>query len=386
MIQIRKSLTAEGHMRNFELEVFFSKWEFKAKYHLTASDMESMSLSELMAMASEEERKSFDNLWLGYTQTYGDPFLREEIAKTYDNMNSENILCFAGAEEGIYTAMRTLLTPEDHAIVVVPNYQAAETIPLSICDVTGVSLKEDNNWDLDINEVIGALRPHTKLISINFPNNPTGKIIPKDDLDRLVEVAREFGIYIFSDEVYRGIEAEDKRIPQLADIYEKGISLNVMSKAYGLPGLRIGWIACQETELLAKFERYKHFLTICNSGPSEILSIIALRNRDSILDRNRKLVSQNLEKLDNFFGEFPHLFEWKRPDGGAVAYPKYIGAKDCTEFCEDLINDTGVLLLPPSIYKSELLPTPPDHFRIGFGRNGMDEMLDVFYHYLKKNR
>ena len=373
-------------MRNFELEVFFSKWEFKAKYHLTASDMESMSLSELMAMATEEERKSFDNLWLGYTETYGNPFLREEIAKTYDNMNSENILCFAGAEEGIYTAMRTLLTPEDHAIVVVPNYQAAETIPLSICEVTGIALKEDQNWDLNIDEVIGALRPNTKVISINFPNNPTGKIIPVDDLNRLVAAAREFGIYIFSDEVYRGIEQEEKRIPQLADIYEKGISLNVMSKAYGLPGLRIGWIACQETELLARFERYKHFLTICNSGPSEILSIIALRNRASILDRNRKLVSSNLEKLDKFFGEFPDTFQWNRPDGGAVAYPKYIGEKSCPDFCEDLINETGILLLPPQIYKSELLPTPPDHFRIGFGRSGMDEMLHVFYHYLKKNR
>lgn len=373
-------------MRNFELEVFFSKWEFKAKYHLTASDMESMSLAELMAMASEEESKSFDNLWLGYTQTYGDPFLREEIAKTYDNMNSENILCFAGAEEGIYTAMRCLLTSDDHAIVVVPNYQATETLPLSICAVTGVALKEENNWDLDIDEIIGALRPNTKLISINFPNNPTGKIIPKDDLNRLVATAREFGIYLFSDEVYRGIEEEDKRLPQISDIYEKGISLNVMSKAYGLPGLRIGWIACQDTELLSTFERYKHFLTICNSGPSEILSIIALRNRAIILDRNRKLVSRNLEKLDKFFGEFIDVFDWKRPDGGAVAYPKYIGDKDCTEFCEDLINETGVLLLPPSIYKSELLPTPTDHFRIGFGRSGMDEMLHVFYRYLKKDR
>lgn len=374
-------------MRNFELEVFFSKWEFKAKYHLTASDMESMSMKELLAMASDEDRAAFDNLWLGYTETYGLPALRKEIASTYDNLKDQDILCFSGAEEGIYTAMKSMLTPDDHAIVIVPNYQAAETIPLSICDVTGIALQEDNDWALDIEAISGALRPNTNIISINFPNNPTGKIISHDEIDALVSLAREFEIYIFSDEVYRGIELdESKRIAQIADIYEKGISLNVMSKAYGLPGLRLGWIGCQDHEILQNMERYKHFLTICNSAPSEILALIALRSRDKILKKNIKILSDNAIMLDKFFSEFPDLFEWKRPDGGAVAYPKYLGEGTANQFCEDLLEETGILILPPRIYNSELLSTPQDHFRIGFGRSGMDEMLDVFYHYLKKNR
>ena len=374
-------------MRNFELEVFFSKWEFKAKYHLTASDMESMSMKDLLAMASPQDKEAFDNLWLGYTQTYGLPELRTEIARTFDNMSDENILCFAGAEEGLYTAMKTILTEDDHAIVVVPNYQAAETIPLSICDATGIALRAEDDWALDIDEIMGALRPNTKLISINFPNNPTGKIIPYDDFNKLIEIAREFGIYIFSDEVYRGIELdESKRIPQIADIYEKGLSLNVMSKAYGLPGLRIGWIACQDKDLLEELERYKHFLTICNSAPSEVLSVIALKNRSKILEKNINILSENAEKLDKFFAEFPDIFAWSRPDGGAVAYPKYLRTDNSNQFCEDLLNDTGIMILPPRIYNSDLLSTPQDHFRIGFGRSGMDEMLDVFYHYLKKNR
>lgn len=373
-------------MRNFELEVFFSDWEFKAKYHLTASDMESMSLGGLLAMASEEDRERYDNLWLGYTQTWGLPDLRTEIANTYDSLKDENVLTFAGAEEGIYTAMRSMLSEEDHAIVIVPNYQAAETIPLSICDVTGIPLDAENNWHLDIEKIMGALRPNTKLISINFPNNPTGKIISHEDLKKLVELAREFGIYIFSDEVYRGIELDPaKRLPQIADIYEKGISLNVMSKAYGLPGLRIGWLASQDIELLGDFERYKHFLTICNSAPSEILSLIALKNRAKILEKNVNLLSDNIKKLDKFFAEFPDLFDWRHPDGGAVAYPKYRGAGTTNDFCADLLDKSGVLILPPRIYNSELISTPQDHFRIGFGRSGMDEMLDVFYHYLKKN-
>jgi aspartate/methionine/tyrosine aminotransferase len=281
--------------------------------------------------------------------------------------------------------MKTMLKPEDHVIVIVPNYQAAETLPLSICDVTGIPLQADNDWALDIKAIMGALRPNTKMISINFPNNPTGKILTKSEFEQLVKLARDFDLYIFSDEVYRGIEADDKRVPQFADVYEKGISLNVMSKAYGLPGLRIGWIACQDKELLTTFERYKHYLTICNSAPAELLSLIALKNRDKILEKNRDIISKNLDKLDKFFSEFPHLFEWKRPDGGAVGYPRYLGEKDANEFCEDLIDETGIMLLPPKIYHSELLPTPQDHFRIGFGREGMDEMLDVFYHHLKKN-
>jgi len=373
-------------MRNFELEIFFSEWEFKAKYHLTASDMESMSTKDLLAMASPEDREIYENLWLGYTQTYGLPELRSEIASTYDHLKDENILCFAGAEEGLYVAMKVILKKEDHAIVVVPNYQAAETIPLSICDVTGVALQAENDWALDINEIIAAIRPNTKLISINFPNNPTGKIISSDELNNLIKLARKFDIYIFSDEVYRGIETDEtKRMPQVADVYEKGLSLNVMSKAYGLPGLRIGWIAGQDTTLLEEFERFKHYLTICNSGPSEILSLIALKARNKILIRNNKLIFGNLNKLDNFFLEFPNTFEWKRPDGGAVAYPKYIGPGSTDQFCQDLLEETGIMILPPRIYKSELLDTPQDRFRIGFGRSGMDEMLEVFYHYLKKN-
>ena len=102
--------------------------------------------------------------------------------------------------------------------------------------------------------------------------------------------------------------------------------------------------------------------------------------------RNKKILSENLNKLDKFFGEFPNLFDWKRPDGGAVAYPRYLGPDTANEFCEKLLDETGILLLPPRIYNSELMSTPQDHFRIGFGRSGMDKMLDIFYHYLKKNR
>ena len=370
-------------MRNFELEVHFSKWEFSARHHMTASDVESMSLYELMNMATEEERNDFDNLWLGYTETWGAPELRQSVANTYESLESENILCFAGAEEGIYAAMRVLLDKSDHAIVVVPNYQAAETIPLEICDVTGVALQASANWRLDIDDVARAVRPNTRLISINVPNNPTGATLPSDDLEALISLCRNKDIYLFSDEVYRLLELDDnKRTPQIADVYEKGISLNVMSKAYGLAGLRVGWIASQDKEVLRALERYKHFLSICNSAPSERLAIIALRNRDKILARNRSLLGHNLQVLERFFDDFPGLFEWQAPDGGCIAYPRYTGKGSVEKFCDTLVREYGVLLLPASIYRSELMDTPSDRFRIGFGRRNIEDGISEIRKYL----
>lgn len=357
-------------MRDFALEVYFSKWEFAAKYNLTGSDGENMTLAELIALASPEDRAAFDGTGLGYTETFGAPALRAEIARTYDTVMPEHLLCCAGAEEGVYVAMKVLLGPADHAIVITPNYQAAETVPLSICEVTGVSLDIDSNWDLDVDKLRAALRPNTKLISINFPNNPTGKIIPRTDFDAIIEICRSRGIWLFSDEVYRLIERDPAmRLPQAVDAYERGISLNVMSKAYGLPGLRIGWLACKDRAMLVKFEHYKHFLSICNSAPAEVLARIALKSRDKILDRNRRIVRGNLCALNSFFADYRHLFDWREPDGGCVGFIRYKGAEGVEEFTRRLVEESGILFLPSSLYRSELGPVPNDCLRVGFGRS-----------------
>ncbi len=371
-------------MRNFVLETYFSKWEFSARHHMTASDAQSMSVGDLLDLA-DLPADALNGLHLGYTETWGAPDLQQAIAGTYDKMKPENVLCFAGAEEGVYAAMRVLLDQEDHAIVVVPNYQAAETLPLDICAVTGVPLDAENNWALDLDDIHAAIRPNTKLVSVCFPNNPTGKIIPASDYAELIEICRKHGLYLFSDEVYRLVELDEtKRIVQAADAYEKGLSLNVMSKAYGLPGLRIGWIATQDTDVLQQLERYKHYLSICNSAPSERLAVIALSVRDKILAKNRALMQANVKKLDGFFADYPDLFDWVHPDGSCIAYPKYTGRGSVEAFCEVLVEEEGVLLLPASIYRSELMETPPDRFRIGFGRANIDEGLTAFRAFLDR--
>lgn len=373
-------------MRNFALETYFSKWEFSAKHHMTASDAQSMSITELLTLADKSADYLLD-LHLGYTETWGSPKLRSAIAETYSNLSADNILCFAGAEEGVYVAMRVLLEPADHAIVVVPNYQAAETLPLDICEVSGVLLDASNHWCLDLGAIKDAIRPNTKLISVCFPNNPTGSIIAHDDYQELVSICRQHDLYLFSDEVYRLLELDaSKRIEQAADVYEKGLSLNVMSKAYGLPGLRIGWIAAQDTAVLQRLEQYKHYLSICNSAPSERLAEIALSVGPQLLQKNRDLMHDNIAKLDAFFGDFQELFEWQHPDGGCIAFPRFLGSIGVEAFCTQLVETKGVLLLPASIYHSELMPAPLDRFRIGFGRANMDAGLAAFREFLEENR
>ncbi len=374
-------------MRDFALETYMSKWEFVAKYNMTASDAESMRLPELLAMANDEDRADFANLSLGYTETFGAPALRQEIAGTYDTVEPENLICFAGAEEAIYVAMKVLLTADDHAIVITPNYQAAETIPLSICAVTGVALDINNDWELDIGLVEKALRPNTKLISVNFPNNPTGRILPRATFDALIDLCRKHDIWLFSDEVYRLIEKDETlRLPQAVDVYERGISLNVMSKAYGLPGLRIGWLASKDRDFLVHCERYKHFLSICNSAPSEVLARIALKNRDRILARTRGVVRDNIGVLNAFFAEFPHLFDWREPDGGCVAFIRYKGADGVEEFTRRVVEEAGVFFLPSSVYRSDLTPVPENCLRIGFGRLHVPEGLTALRNWLRRNK
>lgn len=361
---------------DFRLETHFSKWEFRARHHLTASDAESMRLDELLAMATPQQREAFQTLWLGYTETWGAPDLREAIAALYERQAAANVLCFAGASEGIFAANTVLLRPDSHAVVVTPNYQSHESLPTTICAATGVPLNPEDNWSLDLDRVAAAIRPNTRLVTINFPHNPTGAILPLDRYQALIELCRQHGIYILHDEIFNGLGPTGRQhLPFIADLYERGLSLNVMSKAFGLPGLRVGWIAAQDRAVLAKMERLKHYLSICNSGPSERLAIIGLENRANILARNCKIIDANLPRWDAFFARHPALFEWRRPAGSCTAFPRYLGSEGVAAFARALIEKSGVLLLPSTIYRSDLGPTPTDRFRLGFGRKGLDEGL-----------
>lgn len=379
------TIEPRSSLPEFRLESHFAIWEFKARHHLTASDAETISLDELFAISSQDDVAAFHQLRLGYTETRGAPDLRREIAGTYERRTDEEILCFAGAEEGIYATLTSLLDRDSHAITVLPAYQSLETIPHSICATTGIPLTTDCKWRLDLDRLVAAIRPETRVVIINFPHNPTGALLTESEQRDLIEICSRRGIWLFSDEAYRPLgPIGGRQLPQIADLYERGISLGVMSKAYGLPGLRIGWIACADKQLLDAAEKTKHYMSICNSGPSERLAVMALRSRDQLLARNCGIVSENHLKWESFFECHPDVFEWIPSVAGCVSYPRYLGDDGVEIFARDLVEESGVLVLPASIYASPLADLSPDHFRIGSGRLGLDAGLRAFDDFLQR--
>lgn len=286
---------------------------------------------------------------------------------------------FAGAQEGIFCALNALINESDHVIVLTPCYQSLTEIPRSKgADITEIKLKEENNWRIDLLAIHTAIKPNTKFIIINFPHNPTGQVIEEDELKKLIEICESRGIWLFSDEVYRLLGTPSKPwASPVVCLYDKALSLSVMSKAFGLPGLRVGWIACQDKAIIQKIEQIKHYTSICNSAPAEILSLISLKSKQKILQRNNKIVADNLKLLDNFFEEYSHLFTWTRPQGGCVGFVKCNNTISVDYFCENLLKKQNVLLLPASTFNHET-----NHFRIGFGRKNMAECLNQLKEFL----
>ena len=368
---------------DFRLEVHLGRWEFAAEHNLTASDAQTLTIGEVLAMGSDDDRAAFADLGLSYVPTWGTPALRQAVAGTYEHVTADDVLCFAGAQEALFWALQVMVGPGEHAVVTAPNYQSMETMAIATgARVTALPLWHGEGstlrWALDLDRLRAQLRPETRVVAVNLPNNPTGFIPDPTVFTELVGLCDERGIRLFSDEVYRGLERDPARaLPQAADLSERAVSLNVMSKAYGLPGLRIGWIACRDREVLDRLERAKHYTSICNAGPSEFLAALALRNAERIRDRNRAIIAANVPLFDAFFAEYDDLFEWSPPDGGCVTFARYRGADGVEAFCRNLVERHGVVLLPASIYRSELADVPADRFRIGVGRRDPQPALDA---------
>lgn len=371
---------------DFRLERYYSQWEFTARYNLAASDAESMSVGELLALGAAGSASAFERLRLGYSETWGAPALRQAIAEQY-GLEPEHVIVFSGAQEGIFCAAHALLEPGDHAIVTVPNYQSTEEIPLSLCQVSGLPLRPSEDWTVDPDELRRAIRPNTRLIAVNFPNNPTGKVIAQSVWRELVSIADHHGISLLADEVYRGLERDPAHtLPPAATLLPRGLSLGVMSKSLGLPGLRIGWIAGRDRDLLARMERVKHYLSIACANPGEFLATVALGVADRILARNREITARNLVTLGRFFEQHRSLFEWEAPEGSCVAFPRYLGADGVEAFCRGAVEEASVILLPASLFQSRLLPVPADRFRIGYGRLDCAEAVGVLGAWLERRR
>ncbi|RAM59440.1 aspartate/tyrosine/aromatic aminotransferase [Mesotoga sp. SC_4PWA21] len=367
-------------LNDFKLEVYFEKHEFDAPYLLAQSDCEAMTIGELLKMDGEPASKFMDT-WLGYTEVPGNRDLRVQIARLYSTVEMEEVLVHSGAEEAIYNFMNVFLQKGDHVICQFPVYQSLYEVANAIgCEVTRWELRRSGEeWSFDVDELKDLVRPETKLLVINNPNNPTGYLVSNRDLMKIASFTEERGIFVFSDEVYRGLEL-DKSIEKqksFADISDNSLALGVMSKSYGLAGLRIGWVVSHNKSVLKSMTRFKHYTTICNSAPSEYLAWKALCVGDKILKRNRAIVVENWDRAALFFEKHSSVFRVSRPKAGPIAFIQFVGG-DVDRFCSELLDNSGVLLLPGSMYDYE-----GGYFRMGFGRksfaeglNRLDEFLD----------
>ncbi len=368
-------------LNELELERYLVKYEFIAPYLFCVSDSESFEVNELLDMDKDYSKK-FSKLRLGYVDPQGSKYLRDEISGLYENVSNEEIVILSGAAEGIFVVMNALLDKGDHVIVQWPCYQPLCEVPFSIgCEVTKWEMEEKNEWMPDIDFLIRNVKQNTKMIVINNPHNPTGFVFSKETLHKIIDVAKQKGIWVFSDEVYRFSEyEEDYRTGAVVDIYEKGISVGAMSKIFGLGGLRIGWSCIKDKNILNKVVSFKDYTTICCSAPSEMLSALALKNREKIIERNMSIIKGNLVLLDDFFERYSEYFEWVRPKGGAIGFPKIKFDLNSRDFSKDILDKHGVMILPGHVFGSY-----DKNFRIGFGRYNTEEVLAKFEEYVAEN-
>lgn len=362
---------------SFDLERYLDRYEFKAPYLLCCSDCESLSIGNLLAREPGSEKR-FLELNLGYTESPGDPELRALAANLHGESDPDRALLFAGAEEGIYNFMHVLLEPGDEVVVQWPCYQSLFQIAENIgCRVKKWPVSFAGEWRADIDQLRDMTGSKTRLVVINNPHNPTGALMHPSQLREVVSICEKHGAHLFSDEVYRGLEHEQAPLPAAAAIYERGVSLGVMSKTYGLAGLRIGWVVSRDKDLLGRMQSFKDYTSICNSAPSEFLARVALKNAGAIAERNLEIIRSNLGLLKDFFARHEDLFEWLPPRAGPIAFPRLVSG-EADSFCRKLVQEAGVLLLPGSVYGREYA----NHLRIGFGRANMPECLEVLEKYL----
>ena len=364
----------------FHIERFFASYEFSTPHLLAVSDCESMTVGNLLEL-EPGARAALENVWLGYTPSEGGEALRDAVAATVPGLLADHVLVHAAGVEVIYTLAHAVLVPGDHAVVQAPCYQALRSAPAMAGAQVDLWVGRPREgvwrWDPDVLEAL--LRPETRLVVINTPHNPTGHHFGLEELERVVAMCGSRGIQLFVDEAYRGTEHQPGgRLPSVTELSEDAAALGLLSKAYGLPGLRLGWLATRNDELRERAARVKDFTTICAPATAEFLGALALRHSDTLLERNRERLVRNRRALGHFMSRHSHRFAWEEPRAGSVCFP-VLRQGTAEALCRRVREEAGVLLAPGTLFDSG-----EEAFRIGYGREAFGEGLAVFDQWLEE--
>lgn len=345
----------------FGLERFFARHEFVVKHMLTASDPETMSVRELLALDGDDGSALLD-LRLGYSEPRGLPALRRAIASLYERTPDEAVMVCAGAQEPILLFALAALEPGDEVIVQTPCYQSlSEVMRWTGATVVPWRVHESEGWQLDPERLPTLVTQRTKALVVNVPHNPTGAVLEVDRWRRLMTLAERAGLWVLSDEAYRGLELDGPPLPAACDVYERAVSTGALAKGWGLGGLRIGWCATRDEALLARMEAAKDYTTICSPSPSEVLAEVAVRHSQAIWARTRARIAAHRELFAGFLERHEGL-SWVPPAAGTMGFMR-VHDGHASAFADKVLADAGVLLAPGPLFLHD-----DTHLRVGLGR------------------
>ncbi len=352
-------------IETFQLERWMTTYELDVDYDITESGIYPLSLRELIELSDDDAL--LDELLdtrLGYSEARGTHELRAELASTYANSTADNVLITTGAIEANFLLFNTLLTPGDHVVAVHPAYQQLYSVPRGIgCQVDLWRLTPDNGFTFDLNALEDLVRPETRMIVLNTPHNPTGAALTDKQLRRIYEMAEAHDLWLLCDEAYRWLELPGaEALPGPGrNLGERAISTGTFSKPFGLPGLRIGWMIAPE-EIVQRCWELRDYISLSPGKLNDRLALHALRNRERIFERNRRIVTQNLETIDLWIDENDRFVSWTRPHGGLLALLAYNLEIPSQSLANRLAEEYSVMLAPGAAFDYE------HYLRVGIGQ------------------
>lgn len=347
-------------IEHFEMERMQSTWENVIEYNLSESGVHPLTLDELL---TEGELREVLRLGLGYSQTNGTPELREQIVRLYPGANLDQVLVTAGSSEANFLLMWSNLEPGDEVVFLMPNYMQMWGLVRGFGAVLKPFwLNEELGWSPDLDEFKQLVTPKTKLIILTNPNNPTGAVLSNEAMSAIVDTALGVGAWIVADEVYQGAERVGPVTPSFWGRYERTIIVNGLSKAYGLPGVRIGWIVGPQ-EFIRKTWPYHDYTTISPSILSDRIAQIVLSpvNREKIIKRTQSIIQRNFPLLESWLNKQSGIFSFIPPRAGAIAFARYSLEINSTELVNRLIREKSTLIVPGDHFDMDR------YLRFGFG-------------------
>jgi aspartate/methionine/tyrosine aminotransferase len=360
-------------IETFEMERWQSQWENIVEYNLAESGVDPLTVEELLGGADAVSELGRQKML--YNHGNGTPELRDLIAQLYPGADRDNVVVTHGTCEANYLAIWSLVEPGDEVVMMLPNYMQIWGLARGFGQrVMPFRLREESGWEPDLDELRRAVTGRTKLIAVCNPNNPTGSVLSAAAMDEITAAARRVGAWLLADEVYQGAEISGQTTPSFWGRYEKTIVNNGLSKAYGLPGLRIGW-SVGPRDLIYRLWSYKDYTTIASSVLSDLLTRRALEpaTRRDILERTRSILRRNYPVIEDWIANHGHDFAVVPPAAGAIAYLRYRHAINSSQLMERCIKEQSLLIVPGDHFGMDGFirlnyGVPADHLREGLAR------------------